>query len=139
MKHGRLLAAACAIFALVACGGARKDQKDAENMEKEGNAKIWAVTMTNIKLSNMGVEMEYDRPAGVSWKNKTVAERTEIKSMLIQTKSDSGRVLEIARHKNMRMSGGTARYENTIKNADVYLKDLADCEASPKTCAPKAG
>lgn len=130
MKHGRLLAVLCAVFALAACG-IKKDKKDAENMEREAREKQRTVLVTNIQLSFNGVEIGGDKaPVEPKWLDKTPEQREDLRKKLVLTKNAAGRLLEIGNHKNMKWEKGSGPgyYQKTVNDAIFHLESLRKFE-----------
>lgn len=122
-------------MALAACS-AKKDTKDAKDMEAEGNAKIAAVKATSgelkskYKIDLMLYSVTYSAMT-YSWDERSPDQRKEIAGKLDSVASNCSRIVEIARHKNMTVRGGNINDYNVIKdNATEYRNSLRKWETS---------
>lgn len=135
------MAVVCASFVIAACG-VKKDKKDADGMQKEGNAKIAAVNQTNVELLikysiNLnpmfkGGAKVSDSAANYEWSSLNKTQMQEIRGKLGGQISNVGRILEIASHKNMKITGSAADFQTIRGNAQLFLNSLDVFERSGK-------
>jgi hypothetical protein len=120
MKAGNFLVAGalfCSLGLTTACSVA-KDVKNANNMEKEGNAIVASVNQEKSALSSEGVYVDIPSMHKYNdWEKKTPEKRAELRVRLNKMVMQLYRYLEIAKHKDMRASGGTVKAETVQEGA----------------------
>jgi len=136
MRSGRIAAVLFALLTVIACG-AKNDKHQSQGMEQEGKAKIGSVNKTSQELGAMGIDVTVNGGQAVDWSRFTPQQRQEIGRKLTSNVINANRVMEIGRHKNMRLHGDVGQLQAIKTNSQAYLNSLRDYDMQQKRGGPR--
>lgn len=119
------------LLLIVSCG--RSEREEAQSLESEGRGRLNA---SNTTISEVARDYQlniagFGPATPVSdWSRYTLEQRKVLRKKLTDHKSNVGRILEIGRHKNMKLEGAAA-LQVSLERADELLKSMDAGELVP--------
>jgi|GEM_PF-5527192 len=137
MKAGRFFVTGMLVFTigLTACG-AVKDAKNANNMEKEGNAIARSVDSEKDALKAEGIRVDSLVLFSYGdWSERSAEKKVELRGRLTKFINNLIRYIEIAHHKDMKLKNGGTTFSAEImkENAMKYINSLDKHEGKTQT------